>query len=340
MNVQVNGLQQFERSGGFSKALLPLVDKDGAFMTNDDGYVKVGNKRMVTNSLLRKDEWEQLDSAVVEAATGRLNAIQRLQDLGLTFPLDSIGVMTYQWNVSSQMTRATVNLTGQTTQDLDKVDYLLKGVPIPVIHKAFNIGERSLEASRRMGQPIDTVNAYEASRVVAEELERMFFDGAHNVELNQDTIYGVTNEPNVNTGSAEGDFGTLSNVLPTFTAMVSDAADANMHGPFEAWVYKTQYIEMMEVYTDGSGQSAMERVLNAIPSLNAIHPADYLSAGEIVLAQMTPNVLGLALYDMNMIVEWPSGDGMTHHFKIMTIGAPVVRSDYDSQSGIVYYTGA
>ncbi len=83
------------------------------------------------------------------------------------------------------------------------------------------------------------------------------------------------------------------------------------------------------------------RIVSAaeISNVEAIHPGDYMTDGTIVLVQMTPNVVDLALYEENMVVEWTSQDGMTHSFKVMSIAVPRVKSDYNSNSGIAYYTG-
>jgi len=340
MTVQVNSLS--ELAGAARRGFRPLWDqKKQEFATNDQGLVQVVNSHgYVTNSLLRKDEWEALDMAVVQAARTRLNAIQRLQDLGLVHRLDSIGILASQWNVSSEMTRATVNLTGQSAVDRDLSDFLLKGVPVPVIHKGFAVGERTLEASRRLGEGIDVSNAYEASRVVAEELERMFFDGYPDIELNGQNILGVKNEANVNTESTSKDFGTVSNIADKFSLMIDAEATDNFYGPFEFWVYSTQYTELTtQFYSDGSGQTPLQRMMS-MRQVSNIHPADYLSAGEIVAVQMTPNVIDLALHSLNTLVEWTSDDGMSHNFKVMTIAVPRVKSTYAGKSGICYGTNA
>lgn len=337
--MSVQELGAFKSGGGFRKGFTPLVYEDnGEIATNESGYVVVENSAgMRTNSLLRKDEWESLDNAVLQAARTRLVGIQRLQDRGLTKNLDSIGIMTTQWNKGSEMTRATVNMSGQTAMDRDRQDYNLTGVPVPVIHKAFRIGERDLEASRRLGEGIDTTNAYEASRVVAEELERMLYDGNSDINLNGDTISGLKDASN--TGTADGDFDTLSNIHPTITAMVNAAQADNYFGPYELFIYKTQYNEMLDRYTDGSGETPLDGVLR-IPDITAVHSVDYLSDGELVLLQMTPNVIDLAVHSLNQMVEWTSDDGMTHSFKVMSIAVPRVKSDYSGGEGIVYYTGA
>lgn len=310
-------------------------------VTDDGGLVKLLHPRtgLQVNSILRKDEWEELDRAVVMASRYRMNAIQRLQDLGLVQRLGGAGTLISQWNVASEMTEASVSVEGVTKTDMDTVDYLLKGVTIPVIHKRFDISTRTLDASRRLGDGLDTTNAEASTRVVAEKLEEMFFTGETGVNLNGNPIYGVTTETNVNTGSATGDFGTLSNIYPTFIAMIQAAATDRYHGPFEVWVYSTQYNQMLNVYTDGSGENALDRVLR-IPQITAIHPTDWLADGQLVMVQMTRDVVDLALTQMPTLVEWMSPDGMLAHFKVVAIGAPRVKSDYNTNSGIVYYTGA
>ena len=117
----------------------------GDFVTNEQGFVQVRSGRgLVANSLLRKDEWERLDAAVVQAQSERLNAVARLKELGLVQGIDSIGVTLSQWNTGSQMTRAAVDISGQSAEDRDRVDYLLNSVPVPVIHKEFTIGDSLL----------------------------------------------------------------------------------------------------------------------------------------------------------------------------------------------------
>jgi uncharacterized linocin/CFP29 family protein len=335
--LQVNEFNKMS----FRHAYLPLRNDDnGKFKVNRTGHVRVVNSQgLEVNSALRKDEWEMLEEQVNRAQSEELTGIARLQQLGLVFDLPNAGILAYQWNNASQMTRAAVNLSGRAVMDQDAVDFELQGRPVPVIHKEFELGERFLQASRNTGQSVDTAFAFEASRVVAEELERILFAG-NTVTLNGQTLVGITNEPNRNTGTAAGDFGTISNIYPTFQNMVSAAHSDFYRGDYEAWVSRNQYVEMMAVYTDGSGQSAMNRVLENLPGVNAVHPGDFLADGSLVLVQMTSNVVGVAINIIGQLVEWMSGDGMAHHFRVMTIAAPIVRSDYADRSGIVHYTGA
>lgn len=338
----ISSINEMENMGGFVPMALKNPDGTQELVVNERGFVQITNYQgLVTNSLLRKDEWEQLDAMVQIAATGQLNAIARLDgDASLRKPLGSIGVVVAQYNQGSEMTRPAVNLTGRGAPSLDRQNYNLTGVPIPVIHKEFQIGTRELAASRAYGSGIDATNAFEASRVVAQEMERIYFVGNTNISLNQDVLYGVTNEPNINGGAAVGDFGVLANQVPTFRNMIQAANADNYFGPFEFWVARTQYNEMsLAFYTDGSGESGLQRILR-MEGVDAVHPSDWMTAGTLVMVQMTPNVIDFCVYQMGTVVEWTTPDGMAQNFKIMSIGAPRVKSDYNNASGIVYFTGA
>jgi len=338
----INPISQLQQIGGYVPMARQNPDGTQELVTNEQGFVQITNGRgLVTNSLLRKDEWEMLDDAVLIAATGQMNFISRLNgDPQLRKTLNSMGVLVSQYNQGSEMTRAAVSLSGRAAPDFDRQDYNLTGVPIPVIHKEFQIGMRELEASRAYGSGIDTTNAFEASRVVTEEMERIGFGGNTNIALNQNVLYGITNEPNINTGSAVGGFDTLSNIVPTFRNMIIALAADNYFGPYEAWVARTQYNEMsLNFHSDGTGDSGLTRVLK-MAGLSAVYPSDWMTAGTLVMAQMTPNVLDFCVYQLNQVVEWTSPDGMAQNFKVMSIGAPRIKSDYNGNSGVVYFTGA
>lgn len=296
------------------------------------------------NSSLRKDEWEVLDDAVVEAAGPRTEVFERIPK----FNHVSIGVLTHQYNTVSQLSEAQVTMTGRAAGETDLADFNLNGVPLPVIFKQVDYGERLLQSSRLIGAGIDVTNITEATRVVVEELANMLYNGRAAINFNGSTIYGLTTQTNINTGTASGDFGTLSNIYPTVLAMLQALDADNYHGPFELDIASSQYLDAMNVYSDGSGQTAIARILT-IPSIQAVNSNDQIAAGGLVLREVGRHILewsqvrmgGQIVNGMEIaLVEWMSGDGMVHHFKLMAVGAPIVKADYESQSGIAYYTGA
>lgn len=341
-NLQIRPAAKFDFSNIFPYSILTA---DDALVTNRSlkrvrwnarGDVQFRTNRGIwVNSALRKDEWEELDAEVVMAAGPRTGRIARMPQQ----PLGGIGTLVSQWNVSSQMTAAQASISGRSRGEQDRADYSLAGVPIPVVWKEFHIGERELAASRNAGDGIDRTSAFEAGRVVAEKTTDMLFNGAPEVVLNASTVVGFTTHANRNTGTAAGDFGTIANIRTTVINMINAAAGDNYHGPFVLDVATTQYIEMLARYTDGSGQTALETV-EALPQIDAVLPSDQLTAGSLTLTQNTRNVQDWAEAMAITLVEWMSGDGMTHLFRVMTIAAPRIKADYATQSGIVHYTGA
>ena len=312
------------------------------------GQLQIMTSRgLVVNSALRKDEWEELDSAIVQAAVAPLNMTQRMITAGLTRPLGGLGTLIAQYNQISEMTAANVSLSGNASGQKDRVDYDLVGVPVPVIFKEFELNQRYLEASRRLGDSIDTANGAAAARVVGEKVEDLLINGDSSVNLNGNTIYGLTSHPDRNTDTATnlggGDFGTISNIVPTFSGILSALKADNYRGPYGVFVADTQFDQMaMSFFTDGSGQSALNRVLQ-IPQIQFIDSSAWLDAGEIVVVHLSRDVVELAYVQQYWPItnlEWTSGDGMQSNFKVMTVFAPMVKSDYSGRSGVFHCTGA
>lgn len=305
------------------------------------GAVQVtGPRGMVVNSLLHRDEWQQLDTVVQQSALIRLNGVAHLRARGLVKPLGSIGILTSQWSQASEMSAANVDMSGTAKGTSDRQEYLIKGVPVPIIYKDFAIPTRQLEASRLMGMPLDTSTAEAASRVVAEQLETLLFNGSSATIFDGNTLYGYTTETHVNSASAAGDWGTISNIVPTITTMIAAANADHYYGPFYVYASTTQYTQAAtSFFTDGSGESAVNRVMR-IPEIAGFYPSDTLTDGSILLVQMTGDVVDWAEHLAITVVEWMSADGMNNFFKVMAVAAPRVKSDYSGRSGIVLAAGA
>lgn len=307
-----------------------------------NGQVVIQNARgLVTNSILRKDEWKELDDAIVQASRNRLNGIRILRERGLRKNLGGMGTLISQWHQASEMTAAAVNMTGQSSGDQGAVDFKLAGVPVPVIFKDFGFGMRTLEAGRRMGNQLDTSNASAAAIVVAESLENMLFNGS-DVTLNGTKIYGLTTHPSRNTDTASnyggGDWGTVTNISKTVIGMMAAAAADGFHGPYGVFVSNTQYFQTLADIS-GTDQTPLTRLL-ALPKVEFVEASDWLADGAVVLVQLTPDVVDIAIAQDITTVEWLSGDGMTANFKAMTIAVPRVKAEYASKSGVVHATGA
>lgn len=336
-----NNVQIFDaRSAAGAQAIYGGV-RPRAFVGNDRIGQITTARGTVVNSLLRKDEWERLDQAVVRAAVPRLNAVSHLVERGLTLGLN-IGTIISEWNESSEFTAANVSITGQSRGEADAVEFDLAAVPVPVIFKEYSIPMRMLMAARNAGNALDTTAAFNAGQVVAEKLEDMLLNG-NALTFNGRAIYGYTTHPSRNTDTATnyggGDFGTSDNGRKTVLGMKNAANADRFYGPFIVYVYTTQYNQLLQRYTDGSGQTELDAIL-AIPTIEAVYPSDWLDDGEVVMVQVTPNVVDIAIAQTVTNMEWADGNGMTGNFRVQTIAVPRVKADYNARCGIVHATGA
>jgi len=307
----------------FSNGPSLLDPKTGKFNVN----------RLRTNATLRHEEWKQLDDAVLDVARAKLVGITDIQAAGLTVPLGGLGVTETQYETQADMSAATADMDAETPGEEDRVTYSIVSLPVPIVHKGFRIGLRQLEASRTRGAALDVTQADVSARKVAEKLEDMLFNGDTTININGNTISGYTTHGSRNTVSG-GDWGTIANIW----ANVQSAVQANeadyFPGPFVLYIASTQFGQMRAIYTDGTGQSAMERVMKSFP-ISAIKAADSLT-DEAVLVQMDRSTVDLAVGQDITTIEWSTRGGMSMHFKVMAAMVPRLKADANGNMGLCH----
>lgn len=292
-----------------------------------------------TNDVLRKEQWIELDRMVVEIARKRLVGVGQLMQRGLTHSLggNALGITQLQWENIDEMTDANVSMSGLAEGERDRLTWELKTMPLPIIHKDFQINLRNLESSRRFGTPLDTTQAQMAARIVTEKIEDILFNG-YGLTVGGTSIYGMTNEPNRNTGSnVDWELGTttgadkLGDVLSMMDALIAD----NMYGPYGLYVTPTAYNLLAEDYKADSDKTQLQRLLE-IPGVEFILPSKDLATNTQVMHQLTNDVVDEVIGFEPTTVMWESHGGMMLNFKVMAIMLPRVRSTKSGQSGIVH----
>lgn len=295
------------------------------------------------NSLLRKDEWRELDSQIMEATMQELRVVSDIKGAGLTQSM-SIGTLLSQWSVGSRMGTPTVNMTGQTVAERDRVEFDTAGVPVPVFSIEFQMGMRQLIAARKMGNALDFTHVYEATRSISEGLENMAMVGIPDLTFGGATIYGFLNHPSRTTDTAGnyggGDWDTITNIVPTVSGMIS-AANANHHyGPFALYISQTQYNQAALNFYDATGDRPVDRLAKMdVGSVRSL-PAETLPAGQLALVQMTRNVVDWGEAMPIQALEWKAQDGMSVNFKVMTVATVRLKADSNGKVGVYHATGA
>ena len=329
----INHAQSFIASGGSPARLLA---------TNG---LNVGALR--TNELLRKEEWQQLDETLVGVARQRLIGINDLISRGLSFNLGGLGVLLSQYEQLGDMTAANVDYAGVTDGEKDAVTFTLVSVPVPIIHKDFSINIRRLEASRgpnSIGAPIDRTQVETASQKVTEQMEEILFNGttigsiqSGGGSTTQNSLFGYTTQTNINT-QAGGDWGTATNPQTDIIAGLGVLEGDSYFGPYVVYAATTQYGQLRNFFTDGSGDQIFDRIAR-IQGVEAVRPGDRLAAGNGVIVTMRRDVVDLAIGQDLTVVEWETKGGMMVNFKVLTAIAPRCKNDSALGSGICTLTG-
>jgi len=293
-----------------------------------------------TNDTLRKDEWKQYDMAVIKAAQDRLVGVADLMSGGLTYSLaNGLGKTVLEYETESDMEDAEVSMDAVTRARNDRVEYEIAYLPLPVIHKEFQINIRVLNASRTTGESLDTTQAAIASQKVSDKIEEYLFQGSSTFTYGGGTIYGYMDFPNRNTvtlstqwdASAANGTTVLNDVL----AMKQASIDAKHYGPFNLYIPTNYEVVLDDEFKTNSDRTIRERV-GAIEAIRTIKVADKLSSDNVILVQMTQDVVRLVEGLPITTVEWQTEGNMIFHFKVMAISIPQIRADQESNCGVTH----
>ncbi len=302
------------------------------------GKPMYGKMKANASALLQYDEWKDIDRTVIAAGLQRMIGISDLRSRGLTHPLGSIGTTISLWQTQADMTAANVSMSAITRGEKDTPAYDTAQVPVPIVHKEFSVELRRLEASRRMGEGIDVTGASIAGRLVAERSEQMLFSGAA-VVVDGNTIYGYTTHPKRNTVDlAENwdlDATTGADILEDVQQMLAALRGDRMYGPYVLYIPGTYEGKLDNDYRDNDERTIRQRIL-ALQGIEDIRVTDFLADDNVILVQMTRDVVDLAIAQDITTVQWSILGGMQEEFKVMAVWVPRIKADFDGRSGIAH----
>lgn len=318
----------------------PFLDRDGnsyVLGVNSDG--KVGKIRINATALLRYDEWKDIDRTVIVSAAERLIAVGDLRARGLTHNLGSIGHTISMWETMGDMTEADISMSAITRGEKDVPEFGTAQVPVPIVHKDFSYELRRLAASRAMGGSIDSTTAAIAGRVVAERTEKMLFRGAP-VKVDGATIYGYLTHPDRNTVDLTENWDAVgktgAEIIGDVQQMLAAARLDRYFGPYMIYVPAGYQGKLGDDYRDSDDRTIRDRILALDNQILDIKIADFLPANNVILVNMTRDVVDLAIAQDITTVQWSVMGGMLEEFKVMAVWVPRIKSTQEGRSGIVH----
>jgi hypothetical protein len=302
------------------------------------------------NATLRRDEWKQLDEAVVRAKDYRLGGITDLVSKGLTYNLgNGMGTTVLEWHDMVGSMEADMTMDGVTRALNNRVDWKFNYIPIPIVHVDYEINMRSLEVSRNMGNGLDTTLAERATRAVMEKLENMLFTDVtysygEKDSHNHNTIYSYINHPDRNQVSlvnAWDDSGvTGKDIVDEIISWKQVSISKKHYGPWTIYIPPAYETKLDEDYTgaspDTNTTTTIRQRIMAISGISEVKVIDSLADNTILFIQMTPDVVRLVQGLPLQNVEWQTEGRFITRYKVMTIQVPQIRSDADGLCGVTH----
>jgi len=305
-------------------------------------------RTMVVNAgaTLRREEWKALDEAIMEPSRARLGGIEDLTAKNLVYNLgNAMGTTVLEWHDVNEALEAEMTMDGITRGKNDRVTFQHNYLPLPIIHAEYEINTRELAASRNLGNPLDTTMAERAARKVLEKLEALLFTdttytfGEKDSRL-RNAIYSYVNFPDrigVNLSIPWDNSGITGAMIIQDVLEMKQASIDNYHyGPWTLYI-PTNYETVLDADYDATtpGTTIRERILK-IAGVNEIKVSDTLADDNVLLIQMTRDVIRLVRGMGLQNVQWSEEGGMVTKFKVMTIQVPQIRSDAYGKTGIVH----
>lgn len=294
---------------------------------------------------LLDEEWEMLDETIFPVLREQLNLYDAFENAGLTTDA-SMATTVSTWRVSDDLTEAEHSMDARTRSEEDIHAFSKQGVPLPLTHKDYRISQRELEASRNLGEGLDTMMARSAARKVAEAMEDLILYGIPemSVEGPQGSMLDLPGLLNYGdriqyTGSS---WGTPTNVKDDLNAVINQLEQVNIEaGNTGYWLLHgtEQMGQFRNDYNPDASLTVRERVERYSEISQTIY-VPQMPDGQAVLLKPVPEVIDIARDpDGPQNLQWESHGGMEHHFKVMSLMAPRIKSTYSGVTGIAHLTG-
>lgn len=315
-------IQQMAQGMAFN-ALRPVLPKRVAANARDF---------MAHNATLRKDEWERVDARVNGVLRERLTIVDDLRAKGLVQTV-SIGTILRVTERVGDFTEAEVSFDGDTAPTKDRPNFLRDVIPVPVLSKDFQIGWRQLEASRTRGEALDLTSAGLATRKVRDRLQNVITNGygsgpgtnPANGTQGQ-SIPGLTTAANKLSVTLDTQWtASGADIIGDVVRMLETAYASNLFGPFNLYVPKNYWATLQEDYSTQKGDQTFLQRIEAFEDIDVVRPLDSLADHNVVLVQMTEDVIDLTEAQIITTVQWEKNPFVTF-FRVLTVAGPQIKS--------------
>jgi hypothetical protein len=301
-------------------------------------------------SPLPENAQKLVDTAVVKVGLERLSVVADLMAEGLTYNLPNpLSVTEVQWESVNKIGDAIRTMSPEARGEFQLPDRSINRVPVYLTMDDFSVNIRTLLASQRVGQPLDTFMVEEATRRVNEAIEDAAINGA-GIQQNGYTTPGLLTASVSTAYTYETSGGSTTawthssktgqKIVNDVLAMIDLMQAAHRYGPYNLYVNTTYGNALNKNFSDGT-TTFPTTILQRLEQIQVggrnlrVRVADRLPTDRTVLVQMTSDVIDVIDGQRPTVVPWTSPSGFTLFWAVMAIVIPRIRKDYDSNKGIV-----
>lgn len=293
-----------------------------------------------TLETLTYEQWIEVDKAVAAAARKRLIGVTDLENHGCLYQLtNALGKTVLVTQTASDLNDAEMGMNASKRTALDRPEFDIGYLPLPITHKDFQFDIRQLAASRDGTQPLDLTTAELAGKKVAEKIEYTLFRGASSYTAGGGTIYGYCDFPSRNTKSHvlhwDHSAKTGELILDDVRDMKQKLINDNMFGPYILYV-PTNYEAVLDDDFKAASDKTIRQRVKEIEGIEDVKIADFLADDNVVLVQMSPETVRIVNGFRPTTVEWDSMGGLVTDYKVWSIMVPQMRADASGKCGICH----
>jgi hypothetical protein len=294
---------------------------------------------------LREKEWEQLDAAVVHVARPALSAINDLTSRGLVTRFNGLAKTVFDYDVASDTNVAAVDMKLSARGHKDNITYTRKYIPLPIIHKDYDIDIRLLNASRSANfegggnEPLDVAHAQDAAYQVAYMANYILMNGYSTYSHGGGVLYGYIDHPSgedVSIGSTHWDHsaGVGPTVLANVNSMLAKEIANHRIGPYGIYIPQGYATVMNLPYSSTYPSTTIGDMIRNIAEIAFVKVDFTLPADTVVMVDLNPisvdMLIGLDITNF----EWGQIP-MDLQFKVACIMVPRIKVDGNGKTGIV-----
>jgi hypothetical protein len=304
---------------------------------------------------LTRDDWIQIDRAVVKATRLPLSAWDDLRAANTRGGFDAWAKLTLEYSASSDAGEVVKSMDATDPARDDTVLSIMRSVPLPVIHGDFSFPQRFMDVQAQSGMAIDTAMIEQVTRRGWEMVEKTLIGTETGVtwgtrstgpwpHTGTSTEYGYTNFPyRITKTDLTTPTGSNPEAIVTDVQEMIETMNTNGYfGPFVLYHSTPYSLYLNADYFRSGSTSAVRTVrerLMELDGISSIRRVNYLTSGyQLVLVDLMSGKFSAINGMMPRVVQWDERGGLTRKFAVLMIQCAFLQAEYDGKTPLLHAT--